>query len=375
MRASIKYILFIIVAFATLSCDALTTDILPDSNEEIEIPEYGFIYFNGQTTKGKLYEPDPEDDRLKANFGVIGYTYNYDNWVSAEPQARPNVFDSHPEQVTWLREDEIHSYTEQKAWLGNQLYSFFAFYPETLTTSAGTYEGNPYIDFTFSRNILASQVDVMTAHVIDVDYRTRSVSFEMKHRLTAIDVVGNNLYGDSPNDEDEEPDVDEIEITSMSITFDNLLYDKVKIPLNMRDEQELDYYEGIATDDEGNEATGASYTFIPPVIKNTTNTPLTTSKDKSTIIIIPQKQYIDTNGDNIEEDKTLNGIVKLSYKCKKNNETIDTVAENDYEFSINRDLIAGHRYYIQLNFAAGDVTIAILESDMWDDYNINYSFE
>lgn len=364
MRASIKYILFIIVAFATLSCDALTTDILPDNNEEIEIPEYGFIYFNGQTTKGTLYEPDPSDDRLKAEFGVIGYTYNYDNWVSAEQQARPNVFDNHPQNVIWGGDnDQTHSYSPMKAWLGNQLYSFFAYYPFGLSISDKTYEGNPYIDFTFSRNNLASQVDVMTAHVIDVDYRTRSVSFEMKHRLTAIDVVGNNLYGD---------DVDEIEITSMSIKFNNLLYDKVRIPLNMRDEPELDYYKGIAS------STTATFDINPNgSIKEMVNTPLTSSEKSSTIIIIPQKQYeyVDTNGDKKEDDKTLKGTVKLSYKCKKNKETIDTVAEKDYEFSINRDLIAGHRYYIQLNFAAGDVTIAILESDMWDDENINYSFE
>lgn len=347
----------------TMGCNKGNPDMIPDDNKstDVDIPEYGYIFFDSEATRGTLYETTPEDKRLKAGFGVIGYTYSYNDWTSAEPQARPNVFDNYPQEVTW--DGGFHQYTPMQAWQGKQLYAFFAYYPWGLKTSAETYEGNPYVEFEFPRGDLAAHVDVMTGHVIDADYTTRSVSFNMKHRLTALDVVANNHY---PSDK-----IDEIQITAMTIKLDNILYDKVNIPLNMRDEARLDYSYGMA----GNKH--AEYNLLPSGTLNITNipnTPLTTSAANTTMIIIPQNQFIDANNDNILEDYTITGSVNVAYNTVSNG-TVNKIPAKDYSFTISKDLISGYRYYIQLNFADGDITIAILESDMWEDLRIKHDFE
>ena len=348
------------VLVMAVGCEDNRVEFIPDDdNSVVEIPEFGYIYFDSEAaTRGELYETDKSDNRLKADFSVIGYTHPYNDWNSAEPQAKPNVF--YKQKITW--NGSVHSYIPLQTWHGKQMYAFFAYYPTGLTVSEENYEGNPYIDFTFSRSSLADQVDVMTSHVIDADYRTRTVAFDMKHRLTALDVVANNLYEDQ----------DEIRITSMSITLNNLLYDKVRIPLNMRDEPDLDYYSGMATDKT------ASYTILSSGILSVTdqtNTPLTSSQAGTTMILIPQNQYYDLNDDGETEDFTMTGSVKVAYDTYNDGTKTGSVGAKSYPFSINRDLVSGYRYYIQLNFAAGDVTIAILESDMWTDEDINFDFE
>lgn len=368
IKSSIKYLIMTAVLVMAVGCEDSRVELIPDDDTPVvEIPEYGYIYFDSEAaTRGSLYETDPEDNRLKADFGVIGYTHSYNDWNAAEPQAKPNVF--YRQNVIW--DGSVHSYSPLQTWHGKQMYAFFAYYPTSLPVSGQNYEGNPYVDFTFSRNNLAGHVDVMTSHVIDADYRTRSVAFDMKHRLTALDVVANNLYEDQ----------DEIRITSMSITLNNLLFDKVRIPLNMRDEPELDYYAGIAS------TKTATYNLLPDgtlSVTDQTNTPLTSSAKNTTMILIPQNQYYYLNNEGkivdaengVLNDFTITGKVNVAYKTINDGTETGTVGAKDYDFTISRDLVAGYRYYIQLNFAAGDVTIAILESDMWTDKDINYDFE
>ena len=365
MREVIKYALMMVVFMVTIGCEQSNLEVVPDddSNHIVDIPEFGYIYFDGMAdTKGVLYETPADDNRLKAGFGVIGYTHSYSSWVDAQSQIAPNVFDSHPQEVTW--DGTVHSYEPMKAWHGKQLYAFFAYYPYGLTVSAENHRGNPYIDFTFSRSSLINQRDVMTGYNIDADYRTRSVGFEMKHRLTAVDVVANNLYTDQ----------DQIKITSITIKLNNLLYDRVNIPLNMRDIDGLDYSYGMATNKS------ASFNLMPSgsnsiTIGKQTNTPLTSSNNKTTMILIPQEQYIDTNSDGVKEDYTMTGAVNVEYQTLKNGTPTNTVAAKDYPFTVNRSLISGYRYYIQLNFAAGDITIAILESDLWGEEKVKHDFE
>ena len=287
---------------------------------------------------------------MKADFGVIGYTHSYDDWTAAEPQSKPNVF--YKQKVTWY--ESKHEYTPMQQWQGKQLYAFFAYCPFELTVSPKDLEGNPYVDFEFKRNDLANQVDVMTGQVIDADYKTRSVAFDMKHRLTALDVVANNLY----------TDVTEIQVTSMTIKLENILYDKVRIPLNMRDEPGLDYSHGEANDKT------AEYNLLPSgtgSITNKPNTPLTSSEANTTMILIPQNQ-------SPEMAYNIKGSIEVAYKTLSNGTTVISTTQNK-DFVISRDLIPGYRYYIQLNFAAGDITVAILESDMWDELRIKHDFE
>ncbi len=331
-------------------------------------PEYGYIQFDFENgTRGDLYEKenrdDPDDNRLYADFGVMGYTYLANDWTIAEVQATPNVFDSHNQKVVWNKKygtEAMHTYEPPKEWLGKQKYAFFAYYPygnDYVKTSAADYEGNPYIEFTFPRNNIADHVDVMTGYAIDANYTSRTVGFHMQHRLTALDVTANNLFTNG----------EKVVVTGLKITLDSLLYDKVRIPLNDRDVSELDYFAGMA---DNITATYDIYGGSPIEVVSGVEAKLTEPYAKS-MIIIPQNQHIDTNGDGVEEGCTMKGEVIVTYKVN------DTLNENTVvEFSVDRDLKERRHYFVQLNFADGDINIVILESDEWkDSERIDHEFE
>ena len=372
MRAMVKYLMMICALVVIIGCEDNSVDI-PNSEIEVDVdtPEYGYIYFDNQTSRGSLIETEKDgegniiDDRFKYEFGVIGYTYIANDWSYAEVMTQPNVFANHPQRVTW--NGSTHDYTPMQAWVGKQSYAFFAFYPYNLTVSGKNQTGNPYIDYTFNRSNLSQHLDVMTDDEIHIDYSARSVGFRMQHRLSAIDLRANNIY-----------DGVEIRITEMSISFNNLLYDKVHIPLNTRDKLKYNYYAGMAAN------TTATYELLSSgktlsVPADGYDVPLTSIKginEGTTMIVIPQDQYIDTNGDGTEENFTMNGVVTVAYDTYVNGTKTGSIAAKGYEFSMDRSLIAGQHYYIMLNFAEGDVTIAIIESEKWEELpDITHEFE
>ena len=336
---------------------------------DLDSPEYGYIQFDFENgTRGDLYEKenpdDPDDNRLYADFGVMGYTYLANDWTIAEVQATPNVFDSHNQLVEWNRvygAGSMHTYSPPKYWQGKQKYAFFAYYPfgnSYVQTSAADYEGNPYIEFTLpSRSSVDAHVDVMTGYAIDANYTSRTVGFHMQHRLTALDVTANNLFTNG----------EKVVVTGLKITLDSLFYDKVRIPLNDRDVSELDYYEGMVANKT---ATYDIYRGSPIEVVSGVEAKLTEPYKKS-MIIIPQNQHIDTDGDGVEEDHTMKGEVIVTYKVN------DTLHENKkVEFSVDRDLKDRRHYFVQLNFSDGNVNIVILESDEWkDSERIDHEFE
>ena len=373
MRVIYKYLL---MAFALWTMVGCAQNEMPGGDDEVinlGAPKYGYIFFDSmlKDTRGELINPEgPDDEPLKKDFAVIGYTYNADQWTTAEVQAKPNVFAQHPLKVTW--NGSMHTYDDDGnagdkdlvAWIGKQKYAFFAYYPygsNYITTSGNGVEGNPYIDFELpSRNSVDSHIDVMTAHNIEADYVTRSVNFRMQHRLTAIDVIANNLYTEGQN----------VVVTDVTVKLENLLYDKVRIPLNMRDEEALVYpYSPVVTKT-------AQYKVLSSQGVNVTMNTNITGGDKDsgyknkTMIVIPQNQLIDTDNDGVEEDCTISGTVDVSY-------TVDGVEKSSTPtFEIDRDLLSGHRYYILLNFSAGDVNIVVIESDKWAERDdIEYEFE
>lgn len=331
-----------------------------EGETDMTVPENGYIFFNTDVdSRGVLIE-----DRLEANFGVMGYYYASD-WNTAKVQATPNVFDTYNQEVTW--ENNLHKYTPQKPWLAGQKYSFFAYYPYGLTTSAATYEGNPYVKYTLaSRSDATELVDVMTSQVIDTDAGARTVDFIMKHRLTAIDVVARNFNDQNQN----------VVISNMSIEFDNLLFNNVTIPLNYTEEPDL-VYEALPTANTG-EATypllsNQSITIAPSNEKSE-DTRITSSESETSMIIIPQERFYDLNKDNnideINEDCSLKGRIILDYTLGNTTKTNEPL-----EFQINKDLKSGRRYFIQLTFTTDAVTIAVIESEEWSDQNIYHEFE
>ena len=335
------------------------------NNEGLEeqVPEHGYIFFNTEVdSRGALIE-----DRLEDNFGVLGYYYG-STWDAAKAQARPNVFATYNQQVTW--NGTAHTYSPQQSWKSGQKYSFFAYYPygnAKVSPSAATHEGNPYITYTLaSRSDATALVDVMTSQVIDTDATHPYVDFVMKHRLTAIDVVARNFNEQGQN----------VNITGMSIEFENLLFDNVRIPLNYTDEPDL-VYETLPTQNTG----AASYPLhsgstivVPPSQEDSEDTRITTSVNKTTMVVIPQNRFydLDKNGtiNETTEDCALKGKIYLSYSIG------DTTKPNEsLDFQINKDLKSGRRYYIQLTFTTSGITIAVVESVEWSDENIYHEFE
>ncbi|MBO7235952.1 MAG: fimbrillin family protein [Alistipes sp.] len=370
MRNIYKYSLVAFALLAMAGCEQKEISGGDDVIINVETPEYGYIFFDSMLrggTRGTLINPDgPDDLPLEADFGVIGYTYVANDWTTAEVQARPNVFNQHPLKVTWDSSELMHTYDNDGGgsddlvpWLGKQKYAFFAYYPYgngKVVPSGSEVEGNPYIDFTLpSRTSVADHIDVMTAHNIDADYTVRSVGFRMEHRLTAIDVIANNLYKDK-----------DVVVKNVTVAFDNLLYDKVRIPLNMRDEEDLQYPDGMVAGDDRK----ASYPVLSSDkgVSVDTNTYLT-GEDNNTIIIIPQNQYIDTDNDGTTEDCTT-GTISGSVRVGDLDDAFEVA------FAVNRDLLSGHRYYILLNFSDGDVNVVVIESDKWAERDdIKYDFE
>lgn len=373
MKLILKYLTIAIVLVAFMGCERDDIDI-PSNNRPIiegEGAEYGYIFFDSESTRGTLIEPEKDangyiiDNRLKQDFAVIGYTYIASEWSYAEAMTKPNVFDNHPQQVTW--NGTSHTYNDIKTWIGKQNYSFFAYTPiaDNIIASDSVEYGNPYIDFTFQRNNLAAHQDIMTADNIHIDYTAHSVGFSMQHRLTAIDVTANNLYSSG----------EEVKITSMKITLNNLLYDKVRIPLNTSDKIAMTYPDGMASTKTAtyNLLTNGTLDVAPGAI----NALLTPQDAKTTMIVIPQEQYIDTDGNGTTEDYTLTGNVNVAYQTWKNGTQIGSVTAKDYPFSFDRSLTTGQRYYVQLNFAEGNVTVGIIQADSWEEYpnDVDHNFE
>lgn len=369
MRRFYIYLLLVSALTLMVGCQQGQSTEGGDVVVDLGSPEYGYIQFDFENgTRGDLYEKenpnDPDDNRLYADFGVMGYTYLANDWTIAEVQAQPNVFASHNQLVKWNGEygtKAMHDYYPPREWLGKQKYAFFAYYPygnDYVKTSAADYEGNPYIEFTLpSRSSVDEHVDVMTGYAIDANYTSRTVGFHMQHRLTALDVTANNLFTEGQK----------VVVTGLKITLDSLLYDKVRIPLNDRDVSELDYFAGMA---ENITATYDIYGGEPIKVDSGVEAKLTEPYAKS-MIIIPQNQRIDTNGDGVEEGCTMKGEVIVTYKVD------DTLYENTVvEFSVDRDLKERRHYFVQLNFSDGNVNIVILESDEWkDSERIDHEFE
>ena len=302
-------------------------------------PECGYILFNtGVVSRGALIE-----DYLKDDFYVHGYRYA-NTWEAAKAQATPNEF--HEQLISYDEGKGIHTYSPLKPWLGTQKYSFFAYYPANVETISATHEGNPYIVYTLaSRENPAALKDVMTANVIDTDASARTVNFTMKHRLSAIDVVGRNF-----NDEGKS-----VEVSKLVINFTNLFHQKVTIPLNFNDEPNLKHVKGDTL--TGN-AAKANYTLINnDKLKVNSGGSETLLSNGKTMIVIPQTDYLE-------------GTIDLTFKNEGGSEVTKTE-----DLNMNCEILSGRRYYIQLTFTQDNVTIAIIQSEEWGDKNIDYEFE
>ena len=352
------------------------------------VPAGGYITFEtDMVSRGALIE-----GTLAQNFDVLGYKYTGD-WDVVKVMAAQNVFDKKPQTVVY--KDNYHTYNSIKGWELSSKYAFFAYSPSKsdsdklkngtgITTISEGYEGDPYVDYTIGysngNHSAVDLVDVVTGCVVNTDgLNSKSVTLSMKHRLAAIDISARNFvdksqYGNGVNSVN-------VLIKNLSITFNDIRYNTVRIPLNtlvseeliLGAEQKISKSYGIL---------GTNYTTITPTINSDGEggEQMVLSSGKS-MILIPQNKketvFNDGTANSITRNVSLTGTLKFTYQYVSgdDNITLQEDKEKTQDFYIDKDLKQGRRYFVQINFSNSGVTIAIIESEEWDDKNIYHDFE
>lgn len=351
----IKHIGIGLLAMLATSCQ---------NSEELLIPTEGYISFNSEVaSRGELVT-----EMTGKDFGVMGYEYNGD-WNTVKVQATPDLF--YAQTIGWDNVNELHTYAPLKPWIPGKRYTFFGYYPTTgVELSGEDVEGVPYLTYTLP-DTPADMKDVMTTVVYDTDNSaSNSVGLTFQHRLVAMNVQARNFntpYNGNPV---------YIKLTDVSITYTNLKYDKVTLPMDAS----LPVARTEATEktkeytilDTGN-------LLIPPT---DTSTGETTSVEVSagqepptTLILIPQEGTD-------ESDDYLKGTVTFTFDyvdANGNKITIADVAEQPgirtLPFDLGKSIVAGRKYALLMNFSRTSVTIAIVESGEWTDKDIDIEFE
>lgn len=336
MRRIYSYIIALSLFMLFTGCEE---SLITSPEAEIEIPTGNYIHFNTQvSTRGTLITD------MKRNFAVTAFDYDKD-WSTAVATALPT--DSmHNQLVTW--NGSLHTYDTNPSESGNQLkeweegkkYTFFAHQPTDLTISSSTTYGTPYLTYTLPADV-ANMVDIMTASVFDTDNTLgNTVGLTFKHRLTALGIQIRNLNKDNS-----------IELDKLNISFINntLKYNKATIPLDASMEM---------TRTVSGSVSQGPYSFISsgaisiPALE-------TVSLDNA-MIFIPQE--------GTSTDDFLQGNITYSYSDKNSDEEPQT-------FNVGRDMKVGRKYYLQMTFSAGAITIAIIESGEWTDKDVDIEFE
>ena len=327
-------------------------------------PTEDYIFFNTEVaSRGELVT-----EMTGRNFGVMGYEYTGD-WNTVKVQAKPNLFNA--QTIEWNEESGVHQYTPPlKTWKPGYKYTFFGYYPEGLTVSGSEVEGVPYLTYTLP-DTPADMKDVMTTVVYDTDNSaSNSVGLTFQHRLVAMNVQARNFntpYNGNPV---------YIKLTDVSITYTNLKYDKVTLP--------MDASLPVARTEATNQT--KAYTILQNgnllISPTDTNTGETTSVEVSagqepptTLILIPQEGTDEAND-------YLKGTVTFTFyyvDANGNKITIADVAEQPgirtLPFDLGKSIVAGRKYALLMNFSRTSVTIAIVESGEWTDKDIDIEFE
>lgn len=378
-------------------------------------PNAKYILFDAGIEESRGVALNSADHEDFTQFSIYGYTYiTGTRWNAWKTIAKPNVFDEVPEKV--VKAGSYFSYVEDggnlKTWdEGDGRYSFFAVYPEaSVGTSLGsiaypvnsTTEGVPYVTYT-RLNDATKMVDLMTGAHIDPTYSENGsyVSFDMEHRLAAVDIVALNHY---EFDHDSDPITPEkhvtIRIKSLDVEFNNLLYtsadiylDKVGIkvtPTVRRPEykpensavaavtytiladSEADYDVLPNNEDKNHRNISAdrekTMFFIPQEMDSTTDATLEKTDIKATVTGTFEKWY-DEDGDG-----TLDTQIMEEYDEDGN------LIDEDGKFSINnqikfnRHLEESYRYNVRLTFTSAAVSITVLTAEKWVDVPIYHEF-
>lgn len=359
------YIIFTLFTVLLLGCNKADQT---SEDEAVLVPTKPYIYLDaGVSTRASLIN----GTTLNGNFLVFGYTYDFNNkWDTYRVTAKPNVFATVPQPVEFG--DGGYKYSPMKKWEGGK-YTFFAVFPSTITTSTADIEGTPYVNYLLDFNNVGQHIDVMTAMFEDTSLSSSPyVYFDFYHRLSAVDVVAMNFYEHSYDDPNAENTVITeqvvIELTKLSLNFENVDYKGAKIYLDRRIPSER--AENDSNSNPSYNIFDYGDVYAIPVYYNTNAnlTPITSVYNNS-IIFIPQ------------ESTDLNVTTSISFKKRRPNGQYLMDTDGDYVFNItqttpfNQPLKEGSRYYLQMTFTSSAVSISIITSDEWDDIKVDYEFE
>ena len=355
---------YIFLLFATLFWGCNDSASLSGDGEQIVVPTKPYIYLDaGISTRASLVG----GTTLQRNFGVYGFTYDFNNkWSTYRVTAKPNVFGNVPQNVT--HSNGSYKYTPVKEWQGGK-YTFFAFYPQNIQHSGANDEGTPYVTYEPDFNDVGSHIDIMTAMFEDTSLSSSPyVYFDFYHRLSAVDVVALNFY--EYNHTEGSTTTTEritIELTKLQLKFKNVQYKAAKIYLDRRIESDR------TSADEG---TAPEYTIFDYgsnfglQVNYNTNSDLTSVTElyNNSMIFIPQ------------ENTDLEVKTTVSYKKRRPNGTYLTENGSDVftqtiETPFKQALKEGSRYYLQMTFTSSAVSISILTSAEWDDIKVGYEFD
>ncbi len=389
MKIYNKILVISIVASILVGCNSESmTPIVP----EIPIdPGQRYIHFDAEvSTRGKLIDGAVLED----NFMVLGYSY-LGSWAGNSVMASPNVFDSTPETVVYNSTDKLYSYDRPQNWTGNT-YSFFAYYPEgnadnnlVLFDDGNPKSGTPYITYELvSRSSSLGMIDIMTASYKDTNVSSSSsVPLHFRHRLAAIDVVARNYHEEYtiPGTNVQTPVY--IEIVDLAVSLVNLVNQKATIYL---DHTKASVYE---------KANGNNLNAYYPMVGSVVNgAPMSSYLVKPNNAEYRDMQFITTSsGDNASsmlvipqtESLTFGSSQEMRYKKKYDSNgdgVLDAYITNDVNntdtFSKSLSIVfddeikEGRRYYIELTFTSGAVSINVIAADEWSEFDrIDHEFE
>lgn len=377
------------------SCEKSPVADNPGSKDnEIIVPSGEYIHFNTEAlTRGSLINGGTLQDK----FDVIGYRYASD-WVAFRPQAKPNVFPrtvgnttyDHVETINYNTVGGYHDYTDPVEWTADK-YAFFAYYPSsgtenvTIDASFSTYEGTPYVDYTLNVADITKHKDVMTACVKDTHKQAskQGVNLTMQHRLSALDFVGysyvdakavNELNKDYPGWTNIPEDTPvEIIIDELTVTLENLAYNKVRISLDKSEDlnQLTEEIEAMIPSNTNN-STSYEFTYVsesqdPFMFENGVTTILsqTLNEDMENgcpMILIPQ-------------NTELTCYVDIIYRIKAG----DLYSNNEYSvqdsIKITNGLAEGVYSYILIGFTKTGIHLKVEQSALWNEINVDHQFE
>ena len=359
----LKYILML-VSTLFIGCSKVAP---APEEEQIVVPTKPYIYLDaGISTRASLVDGTV----LRQNFGVYGFTYDFNNkWSTYRVTAKPNVFDNVPQRVT--HNNGNYQYSPMKEWQGGK-YTFFAYYPYSLVVSDKNNEGTPYVTYAPDFNDTAEHRDIMTAMFEDTSLSSSPyVYFDFYHRLSAVDVVAMNFYEHSYDDPDAENTVITekitIDIVDLALQFKNVQYQEAKIYLDRRIASERTAATAgtsptyqIISEDRGS---GIYINYN----EDATLRPIT-AQNNSSMIFIPQ------------ENTDLEVTTTVKFKKRRPNGEFITENGSDVftqtiETPFKQPLKEGSRYYLQMTFTSSAVSISIITSDEWDDIKVDYEFE